>query len=193
MKLATIVSVMLAAALAATSVQAADSLAKAADSLVEAAPPIHLKARIIALDAGARTVTLKGEDGIEVTMQVDGKMAGFDKLRVGDKVDVLYKNALLVQAEKVDPAGKGIRERVDAQVTLKGPDGRDSVHQVETLSTVQKIDPAKRLLTLRGVYETQIIRVTPDFDLKDLHVGDTIHAVFVSATAIEVTPQGAVH
>jgi hypothetical protein len=78
-------------------------------------------------------------------------------------------------------------------VTLKGPDGRDSVHQVETLSTVQKIDPAKRLLTLRGVYETQIIRVTPDFDLKDLHVGDTIHAVFVSATAIEVTPQGAVH
>ena len=145
------------------------------------------------VDAGARAVTLKGEDGIEVTMLVDGKMPGFDKLRVGDKVDVLYKNALLVQAEKVDPAGKGIRERVDAQVTVRGSDGRDSLHQVETLSTVQKIDPAKRLLTLRGVYETQVIKVTPDFDLKDLHVGDTIHAVFVSATAIEVTPQGAAH
>ena len=193
MKITAIASVLLAAMLTATSVQAADSLARDADKLVEAAPPVHLKARIIAIDAGARAVTLKGEDGIEVTMLVDGKMPGFDKLRVGDKVDVLYKNALLVQAEKVDPAGKGIRERVDAQVTVRGSDGRDSLHQVETLSTVQKIDPAKRLLTLRGVYETQIIRVTPDFDLKDLHVGDTIHAVFVSATAIEVTPQATAH
>ncbi|MBN3764990.1 hypothetical protein [Burkholderia sp. Ac-20365] len=189
MKVAMIASVLLAAVLTAGPAQAADPLASDADALVQAAPSVHLKARIIAIDAGARAVTLKGDDGLEVTVSVGAKAATFDTLHVGDKVDVLYKNALLVQAEKVDSAGKGIRERVDAQVVLRGPDGKETARQVETLSTVQKIDQTRRLLTLRGVYETQVIRVTPDFDMKNLHVGDTIHAVFVSAAAIEIKPQ----
>ncbi|WP_109481670.1 hypothetical protein [Paraburkholderia sp. C35] len=193
MKTTLIASALLAAVLVAGSAEAADSLASTADALVQSATPVRLKARIVALDAGARMLTLQGEAGVEVTMQVSSKVTGFDKLRVGDQVDVLYKNALLVQADKVDPVGKGIRERVDSQVTLRGDGNRETAHQVETLSTVQKIDQNKRLLTLRGAYQTQVIQVTPDFDLKNLHVGDSIHAVFVSATAVEITSQPATH
>lgn len=193
MKTTLIASALLAAVLVAGSAEAADSLASTADALVQSATPVRLKARIVALDAGARMLTLQGEAGVEVTMQVSSKVTGFDKLRVGDQVDVLYKNALLVQADKVDPLGKGIRERVDSQVTLRGDGNRETAHQVETLSTVQKIDQNKRLLTLRGAYQTQVIQVTPDFDLKNLHVGDSIHAVFVSATAVEITSQPATH
>jgi hypothetical protein len=43
---------------------------------------------------------------------------------------------------------------------------------------------------LRGAYQTQTLDVGPDVDLKTLKVGDTVHAVFVSAAAVKITPSG---
>ncbi|MFL6641273.1 MAG: hypothetical protein ACJ8HC_22595, partial [Paraburkholderia graminis] len=59
----------------------------------------------------------------------------------------------------------------------------------EVLATVQKIDRKRRLVTLRGAYQTQTLEAGPQVDLTGVKVGDTIHAVFVSAAAVEVTPQ----
>jgi hypothetical protein len=33
------------------------------------------------------------------------------------------------------------------------------------------------------------LQVGPDVDLKDVKVGDMVHAVFVSAAAVQITPQ----
>jgi len=63
--------------------------------------------------------------------------------------------------------------------------------QVEVQATVQHINAKKREVTLRGAYQTVTLQATPDIDLKTLKVGDTIHAVFVSAYATQVTPVGA--
>jgi len=120
---------------------------------------------------------------------VSQQVAGFDQLKIGDRVDVLYKNALLVKADKVTGADKGIRARVDTQVYAPASGGFESARQIEVLATVQKIDHKKRLVTLRGAYQTQTLEVGPDVDLKGVKVGDTIHAVFVSAAAVQVTPQ----
>ena len=123
--------------------------------------------------------------GVEFSQQV----AGFDQLKVGDRVDVLYKNALLVKADKVTGKDNGIRKRVDTQVYEPASGGFEAARQIEVLATVQKIDHKNRLVTLRGAYQTQTLEVGPDVDLKDVKVGDTIHAVFVSAAAVQVTPQ----
>jgi Cu/Ag efflux protein CusF len=156
---------------------------------VSAVQPVHLKATIVGIDPGSRALTLKGAGGNVVVVLVGQQVAGFEKLRVGDRVDALYKNALLVKADRVDGKGKGIRERVDTQVYAPASGGFESARQVEVLATVQKIDRKRRLVTLRGAYQTQTLEAGPQVDLTGVKVGDTIHAVFVSAAAVEVTPQ----
>ncbi|MBW8834241.1 MAG: hypothetical protein JF605_03685 [Burkholderia sp.] len=190
MKSATIAAALAAAVLAAAQpAWAQDAMASAAQDIVSAVQPVHLKATIVGIDPGSRALTLKGAGGNVVVVLVGQQVAGFEKLRVGDRVDALYKNALLVKADRVDGKGKGIRERVDTQVYAPASGCFESARQVEVLATVQKIDRKRRLVTLRGAYQTQTLEAGPQVDLTGVKVGDTIHAVFVSAAAVEVTPQ----
>lgn len=190
MKAATIgAALMVAAFAAAQPAWAQDAMANAAQGVVSAVEPVHVKAEIVGIDPGSRTLTLKGPGGNAVVVLVGQQVAGFEQLKVGDHVDVLYKNALLVKAEKVTGKDKGVRARVDTQVYAPASGGFESARQIEVLATVQKIDRKKRLVTLRGAYQTQTLEVGPDVDLKDVKVGDTIHAVFVSAAAVQLTPQ----
>jgi Cu/Ag efflux protein CusF len=152
--------------------------------------PVHIKAEIVGIDPGMRTVTLQGPAGRVIAVMVSQQVAGFEKLKVGDRVDVLYKNALLVKADKVSGGNNGIRSRVDTQVYAPASGGFESARQIEVLATVQKIDHKKGLVTLRGAAQTQTLQVGPDVDLKDVKVGDMVHAVFVSAAAVQITPQG---
>jgi hypothetical protein len=152
--------------------------------------PVHMKAEIVGIDAGSRSLTLKGPGGNEVPVLVGQQVSTFDQLKVGDRVDVLYKNALLVKAEKVVGAEKGIRKRVDKQTYTPASGGFESARQTEVVATVEKIDRKKRLVTLRGAYRTQTLEAGPGVDLKDVKAGDTIHAVFVSAAAVQITPVG---
>jgi Cu/Ag efflux protein CusF len=190
MKAATIGAALLLAMTTAQPVWAQNSLADATRGVATAVEPVHIKAEIVGIDPGMRTVTLQGPAGHVIAVMVSQQVAGFEKLKVGDRVDVLYKNALLVKADKVSGGNNGIRSRVDTQVYAPASGGFESARQIEVLATVQKIDHKKGLVTLRGAAQAQTLQVGPDVDLKDVKVGDMVHAVFVSAAAVQITPQG---
>ncbi|WP_087049993.1 hypothetical protein [Caballeronia ptereochthonis] len=167
-------------------------LAKSAEQVVSQAQPIHVQAQIVGIDPASRSLTIRGPRGLS-TVLVNKEVTNFDQLHVGDRVDVDYKNALLVSAEKVKGGGKGERQRVDTttyQPTSgpKGVTGFDATRQVEVIATVESINTKKRTITLRGPWRTETFDLTPDIEAEKLKKGDTIHAVFVSATAVQVTP-----
>lgn len=168
-------------------------LATAAQKVVNAAQPVHKQAQIIGIDSATRTLTLRGSQGATTTVIVSDQVRNFDQLKTGDQVDVLYKNALLVTAEKATGADKGIRKRVDTTVyaPASGAGGFDSARQVEILATVQSINRKNGTITLRGPWHTDTYDIPHDVDTKNLRPGDTVHAVFVSAAAVEVTPKSA--
>ena len=176
---------------AASAPQGQTELASAAEDIVANAPPVHIQAKIVGIDRASRVVTLRGPRGNEADIALSPQVSNFDQLNVGDTVDVLYKNALLVTAEKVTGKDAGIRKRVDTNVYLPASSGYDAARQVEVQATVQHINAKKREVTLRGAYQTVTLAVGKDVDLKHLKVGDTVHAVFVSAYATQVTPAGA--
>ncbi|MCX5538796.1 hypothetical protein M3A49_04675 [Paraburkholderia sp. CNPSo 3076] len=171
--------------------QGQSALSSAAQDVIANAEPVHIQAKIVGIDRAARVVTLRGPRGNDVDIALSQQVNNFDQLKVGDTVDVLYKNALLVTAEKVTGKDKGIRKRVDTNVYLPASSGYDAARQVEVQATVQHINAKKREVTLRGAYQTVTLQATPDIDLKTLKVGDTVHAVFVSAYASQVTPVAA--
>ncbi|NML30181.1 copper-binding protein [Paraburkholderia sp. G-4-1-8] len=175
---------------AAQPAHAQDDTASAAQRVLSAVQPVQMTAEIVGIDAGNRSLTLKGPHGDVAIVLVSQQVAGFDQLKIGDRVDVLYKNALLTKVEKVSGAGKGIRERADRQSYTPASGGYEAARQTEVLATVLKIDRPQRRVTLRGAYQTQTFEAVPGVDLDDLKVGDTVHAVFVSAAAVQVTPVG---
>jgi hypothetical protein len=57
---------------------------------------VHVAAVIEAIDAAKRTLTLKGPAGNVIPLKVDKSVTAFDKLQVGDSVNVSYTEALAI-------------------------------------------------------------------------------------------------
>jgi len=157
------------------------------------APVKHVQAQIVGIDAAKRTLMLKMSGNHVVPVVMSPEVRNFDRLRTGDRVDVLFKNALILKAVKADPQGKDIRKRVETEVFTSAADnsaGYGSVKQVEIIATTQSIDWQNKTITLRGAGRTDTFDLSPEMAADNLKPGDTIHAVFVSATAVQVTPAG---
>ncbi|BEU23976.1 hypothetical protein [Paraburkholderia sp. 22B1P] len=172
----------------ASGTQEQSALATRVQSLLANASPVEIRAKISDIDRASRIMTLHGKKGHDIDVAIGPQVDNFDQLRVGDDVEVLYKNALLVSADKVGDADKGIRKRVDSSVYQSTPSGYSAARQVEVQATVLHMDAKNREVRLRGAYRTVTLVVGPDIDFKTLEVGDTVHAVFVSAYATRVTP-----
>jgi Cu/Ag efflux protein CusF len=163
-----------------------DAKPDAGQQAVGAAALIHAQVRVVGIDAASNSVTLRGPRGNVVTVEVNPELADVKKLQIGDKLNIAYQNALLVQADKV--ASNGIRERVDTTAAIPASGGVvAAAHRVQVLATVQKIDHKHRLITLRGPTRTETLQVAPDISLEGLKAGDSVQAEFVSATAVHVT------
>jgi hypothetical protein len=172
-----------------------DALLKQAEDTLAAAPPVHIQATILSIDPGTRMVTVRGPHR-DATLVVSKDVTNFDQLHVGDKVDVLYKNAVLVTAEKVTGKGAGERARKDAQSVTptsgaNGESGFTSSRQTEIVATVEHVDAKHHKITLRGPWRTETIDLLPEFESQKFKKGDTVHAVFVSAAVVKVTPVAA--
>jgi Cu/Ag efflux protein CusF len=156
---------------------------------VSASTLLHVNARIVDIDTETNSVLLEGPSGNDLSVTVSPEIGDVGKLKVGDKVEIAYQNALLVRAEKV--ASNGIRERIDTDATTPVSGGETtSVRSVEIVATVEKIDRKKRLVTLRGPSRTEVFRAPPEISIDSLKVGDSVRAQFVSAAAVQITRDG---
>lgn len=157
---------------------------------VGAAALVEVTARVTHIDASTNSVTLRGPRGDSAVVDVAPEVGDVKKLKIGDNVHIAYKGALLLSADKVD--AKGIRSRVENQATIPASGGATAqVRSVQVVATIQKIDREKRVVTLRGPRRTVMLQVAPDVPLEKFKVGDSIRADYQSATAIQVTRDGA--
>jgi len=156
---------------------------------VGAAAVAQVQAHVVGIDAATNSVSLRGPQGRVVEVAVNPEVGDVKKLRIGDTVNIQYRNALLVRATKVK--SNGIRERIETEATIPASGGvTATARSVEILATIQKIDTKKRLITLRGPSRTEVFELSPDVSLVGLKTGDTVRAHFVSATSGQVLSDG---
>jgi Cu/Ag efflux protein CusF len=149
----------------------------------------ELVATVVSTDPANNAVTLRGARRNVVTVNVDPTVGDVSKLKPGDQVKVLYKEALLLRADKVST--RGIRSRVDTVATTPASGGvAATARSVEVVATVEKIDRKSRKVALRGPTRTVVVVAPPDVSLESIKVGDSVRADFVGATAIRVTRNG---
>lgn len=151
---------------------------------------IQTDAHVVSIDADSNSLVLQGPRGDLVEIEVNPDVGDVRRLNVGDMIHIIYKSPLLLSAEKVD--AKGIRSRVETDVTTPASGGTSvTVRLVRVVATVQRIDPVKREVTLRGTDRTLSLGVAPDVPLDKLRVGDSIQAEYAVAAAVQVTRNGA--
>lgn len=148
---------------------------------------VTLSATVVAIDAAARTATLKGGSGRIVDVVVPPEVKNLGDIRVGDLVTVEYAQALSLQLK---PAG-GIRSSTSETATAPAPAGAvaggAAAKQVVIMANVTAVNAKAGTVTLRGPKGNSVDLSVPDpAQLKRVKVGDQVEAVYTEAVAITV-------
>lgn len=145
---------------------------------------------VVGIEAASNSVMLRGRSGKVMKVEVNPEVGDVKRLKIGDRMRVMYARALLLHVDKLDV--KGIRKRVDTETTtpiVKG--GATSIHRVQVVATITSVDARRRVLTLRGPTRTVTVIASSALSLGNLKVGDSIRADYTEATAFQVTRDGA--
>ncbi|HEY1610500.1 MAG TPA: hypothetical protein VGG24_14630 [Paraburkholderia sp.] len=144
---------------------------------------------VVAIDPATNSVTISGERGVRFTFAIEPEIADVSRLAPGDRVDIVYRHAMLLRVDHMDSSG--IRSRVETTTTAPAMGGVTSTtHSVEVTATILRINRAGRELTLRGPTGTVVLDVPPNVSLEDLRVGQKVRASYVTQSAVKVTRDG---
>ena len=145
-------------------------------------------ATIQAIDATARTLTLRDEKGQEDTFSVGPEIERFNELKVGDKVKMTYFESVVLQTRK---AGEKPGETSTEAAVLRGtgpvPVGTVGIQDKMTV-TVKAVDPAIPSITVTTSDGRDVTRrVDNKKNIEGVQVGDLIDITYTRAllTTIE--------
>lgn len=151
---------------------------------------VDVSAKITAIDAANRKVTLLGPDGKEFTVTVGPEAANFDQLRVGDLLNATVTEELVVfLGEESSAASDGA-----AAVVALAPKGEQPggvvAETMQVTATIKAIDPTRRTATLElEDGSSQTFPVRDDIDLSKRSVGEKVVFQVTEMIAISVEKQ----
>jgi Cu/Ag efflux protein CusF len=153
------------------------------------AATVKATATITAIDKATRDVTLKGPQGNELTVTAGPNVKNFDSLKVGDKVDIEYVEAVTLELKK-GGGQKVARTEQSAAVGAKpgAQPGGAVGRQVTVVADVVDVDPAKQSVVLRGPQRTVVLDVKDPEQFKRIAKGDQVEATYTQALAVAVEP-----
>jgi len=153
-----------------------------------AAEMTHATATVTAIDRSARTVTLKKEDGEEEVINVPADVKAFDRLKVGDRVDIDYYQSLAISL--MPPGSKpSMSERTRRSM---GATGGMTGKETTVSAQVMSVDPAANKVTFKGpkgkmktitVQDPQLQQKLPS-----LKPGQVVQFTYTEATAASIRP-----
>ena len=150
----------------------------------------NVTATITAIDKAKRDVTLKGPQGNLITVTAGPEVKNFDKLKVGDQVDMKYAEAVTMELKK---GGGMIVQRTEQTGATGAKPGAAPAglmgREVTIVADVVAVDAAKQTITLKGPVHTIDLRVDDPEQFKRIAKGDQVEAKFTQALAISVEPK----
>jgi len=163
---------------------------QAASQPMGVARTVQAKATVQSVDQAKRSVTLKLDDGREVTTNVDPKVTNLNQVKPGDVVTVSYTEAIAVS---LGGTGPGVKSDAMAAKAKEGTKPGGAVAQYVTVSArVEALDAAKGSVTFKGPEgKTKTVMVQDPNNremLKKLKVGDVVNITYAEAVTMMVTP-----
>ncbi len=169
--------------------QSTTGVAAKGPGVAGAARTVEITATITAIDAATRAVTLKGPQGNEKTIIAGPEVKNFAQLKVGDKVDVNYAEALTLELKKGGGLVVGRTEQAGVAAAKPGDKpGAVAARKVTMVGDVIDINAATQVVTVKGAQRTVELKVQDPEQLKLIAKGDQIEATYTEAIAVVVKP-----
>ena len=164
----------------------------AAQTLGATGGEVTLRGTVQAVDQAARTVTILGDKGIVVTLDVPTTATRFDQVKVGDIVTVTYYDRVNA---RLKPAGEAAVDRIIEPTTTASPGalpGASRVRAHEATVTVTAWNPATRVVTFTGpkgqTYTRYVMETIDPAVVAGLKVGARADVTWTEAVTLQVTP-----
>ncbi|HET7095937.1 MAG TPA: hypothetical protein VFJ68_01015 [Casimicrobiaceae bacterium] len=169
--------------------QTGSAMVGTAPGKAAAVETLKVTATITAIDKATRDVTLKGPQGNELTVSAGPEIKNFDQLKVGDKVDLNYVEALTLELKKGGGLVVQRTEKAGAAGAKPGEKPAGAVgRQVTVVADVVAVDPAKQVVTLKGPQRTVDLKISDPEQFKRIAKGDQVEATYTQAVALAVMP-----
>ncbi|RZU02752.1 hypothetical protein [Rivibacter subsaxonicus] len=187
-----VLSLALLAAVSQLALAAGDAPSKpnpAAPAMPAGASAMRVAATVAAIDQASRAVTLKAEDGSQMSFIAGPEVRNLAQVKVGDRVVLTYAIAGALSLKKGSGAAP---ERVEAVSGTRAPEGSapaaTAVREVTITANVVSIDAKTQMVRLRGPQRTVDLKVEDPALLKEVKVGDLVEARFRESVALRVDP-----
>jgi hypothetical protein len=147
----------------------------------------NLRGTITAIDREKKTVTVTGEQGRRVVLDVH-QPATFDAIKVGDPVVAKYMETVVIQARKAGTATPGVKaEAVRVPAKPGGTPGGTVAREITVTATITAIDRASGTVTLRGPQgDVDTVQVKDRQMLQSVREGDLVEVTVAQALAVSL-------
>ena len=183
-----IAAVLFAAAIAlGASAQTDSVVVKKAPGSASAMQTIRVTATITAIDPKTRQVKLRGPKDNEVMIEAGPDVKNFGQMKVGDRVNVEYVEAMSLELKKGGGQLVGTTTQISEAGAKSGamPAG-NAGRKVTIVADVTAVDPQKQTITLRGPERTVDLKIPDPEQFKLVAKGDQVEATYSEAVAVKV-------
>jgi ribosomal 50S subunit-recycling heat shock protein len=153
---------------------------------------VEVTAIVTAIDQKTRAVTLKKEDGTEVTFVASEDVKNLAQVKVGDTLHVVYAEALAYEVRKGGTTVAPATAIAGGAAELGQRPAGALARQTTATVIITAIDPQVPSVTFQGpAGNTRTIKVLHPERLEGVSVGDTVELTFTEALAIKVVEASA--
>jgi Cu/Ag efflux protein CusF len=148
---------------------------------------VEVTAVVTAIDQKTREVTLKKEDGTEVTFVAGEDVKNLAQVKPGDVLHVVYGEALAYEVKKGGTTAAPVTAVAGGAAELgQKPEGA-LARQTTATVIITAIDPQAPSVTFKGHSgEVRTIKVLHPEKLEGVSVGDAVELTYTEAVAIKV-------
>jgi hypothetical protein len=157
---------------------------------------VTLRGTVEAIDHTARTVTIRGQQGNVVTLDVPASVVRFDQVKVGDSITATYYDRINV---RMKPAGEPDVDRTVEPTTTATPGalpGATVARQRIATVKVTAWDAATRMVSFTGPkgasYTRQLAETLDPSGLTGLKAGDRVDITWTEALTLSMQAAPAV-
>lgn len=153
---------------------------------------VEVTATVTAIDQGTRAVTLRKDDGTEVSFVASEDVQNLAQVQVGDVLHVVYAEALAYEVRKGGTAAAPMTAIAGGAAELGQRPAGALARQTTVTVAIIAIDPQVPSVTFQGpAGNTRTIKVLHPEKLEGVRVGDTVDVTFTEALAIKVVEASA--
>lgn len=146
---------------------------------------VKLRGTITAVDKENKTITIKGEGGRMLTLDVQDP-SKLEAVKVGDPVVGMYYEAVAVRVRKAEAGTPGMTVKEERVASKPGETPAGAVgREITVTGTITAIDKKQGSVTVKGPQgKSHTVKVKEPKNLENVKVGDLIELTYAQALAV---------